>query len=87
MPAIEASTVPIAQSGLVVKMEDRKRPPSYDAGDPTPPLKKQATSMNGGGKAHPDADMPWKDDLEVSDASRLFFFFFSEFSEFSEFFL
>src|SRR5690606_31809854 len=30
-----------------------------------PPSKKQATSVNGA-KPHPDADMPWKDDLEVS---------------------
>jgi E3 ubiquitin-protein ligase BRE1 len=27
-------------------------------------LKKQATTVNGGSKPHPDADMPWKDDLE-----------------------
>jgi E3 ubiquitin-protein ligase BRE1 len=68
MPAIEASTtVPVAQSGLVIKMEDRKRPASYDSGDPTPPLKKQATtSVNGGGRASADSDMPWKDDLDVS---------------------
>ncbi|PGH02690.1 E3 ubiquitin-protein ligase bre1 [Helicocarpus griseus UAMH5409] len=64
MPAVEASTVPLAESGLVVKMEDRKRPAAYDANDSTPPLKKQATSLNGGGKPHPDNDMPWKDDLE-----------------------
>lgn len=67
MTAIEASTVPVAQSGLVVKMEDRKRPASHDPNERTPPLKKQATgNLNGGGKPHPDTDMPWKDDLEVS---------------------
>ncbi|KAK2811784.1 E3 ubiquitin-protein ligase bre1 [Emmonsiellopsis sp. PD_5] len=64
MPAVEASTVPLAESGLVAKMEDRKRPAAYDPNDSTPPLKKQATSLNGGGKPHPDTDMPWKDDLE-----------------------
>ncbi|EEQ90149.1 E3 ubiquitin-protein ligase bre1 [Blastomyces dermatitidis] len=64
MPAVEASTVPLAESGLVVKMEDRKRPAAYDPNESTPPLKKQATSLNGGAKPHPDTDMPWKDDLE-----------------------
>jgi E3 ubiquitin-protein ligase BRE1 len=44
-------------------MEDRKRP-AADNNDSAPPLKKQATSVNGGSKPHPDADMPWKDDLE-----------------------
>ena len=46
-------------------MEERKRPASNDPDASAPPLKKQATSANGA-KAHPDADMPWKDDLEVS---------------------
>lgn len=46
-------------------MEDRKRP-AADNNDSAPPLKKQATTVNGGTKPHPDADMPWKDDLEVS---------------------
>lgn len=65
MTAVEASPVAHSESGLV-KMEDRKRPAAYDRNDSAPPLKKQATSMNGGSKPHPDADMPWKDDLEVS---------------------
>ncbi|EEP78233.1 conserved hypothetical protein [Uncinocarpus reesii 1704] len=64
MTVIEASTVPLSQSVLVSKMEDRKRPASLDPSDSTPPSKRQATSVNGGGKPHPDADMPWKDDLE-----------------------
>ncbi|KAI1981490.1 E3 ubiquitin-protein ligase bre1 [Ophidiomyces ophidiicola] len=64
MTVIEASPVPLTKPGLVVKMEDRKRPASHDPNDFTPPLKKQATSVNGGGKPHPDSDMPWKDDLE-----------------------
>lgn len=65
MTVIEATTVPLTKSTLVAKMEDRKRPASHDPSDATPPLKRQATVVNGGGKAHPDADMPWKDDLEV----------------------
>ncbi|RWQ92857.1 hypothetical protein C8Q69DRAFT_476586 [Paecilomyces variotii] len=65
MPAVEASLVAPSESGL--KMEDRKRPAAYDHNnDSAPPSKKQATSLNGGGKPHPDTDMPWKDDLEVS---------------------
>ena len=66
MTTVEASTVPLTESGLVIKMEDRKRPAAYDPNESTPPLKKQATSLNGGGKTHPDTDMPWRDDLEVS---------------------
>ncbi|KAG2418786.1 hypothetical protein HFD88_001887 [Aspergillus terreus] len=63
MPAADASPVASSESGFV-KMEDRKRPAAYDQNESAPPLKKQATSVNGGGKPHPDADMPWKDDLE-----------------------
>ncbi|KAE8145866.1 BRE1 E3 ubiquitin ligase-domain-containing protein [Aspergillus avenaceus] len=63
MPAAEASPVASAESGFV-KMEDRKRAATSDHNDSAPPLKKQATSINGGSKPHPDADMPWKDDLE-----------------------
>lgn len=62
MPAAEPPVVS-SESGLV-KMEDRKRP-AADNNDSAPPLKKQATTVNGGTKPHPDADMPWKDDLEV----------------------
>ena len=65
MPAVEATPVASSESGLV-KMEDRKRGATYDNNDSAPPLKKQAMSVNGGSKPHPDADMPWKDDLEVS---------------------
>lgn len=53
-----------------LKMEERKRPASNDHDSSAPPLKKQATSVNGT-RAHPDADMPWKDDLEVSLATAL----------------
>ena len=62
MPAVEPP-VTSSESGLI-KMEDRKRP-AADHNDSAPPLKKQATTVNGGSKPHPDADMPWKDDLEV----------------------
>ncbi|KAF9239052.1 hypothetical protein DTO013E5_7709 [Penicillium roqueforti] len=61
MPAVEPP-VKSSESGLI-KMEDRKRP-AADHNDSAPPLKKQATTVNGGSKPHPDADMPWKDDLE-----------------------
>lgn len=67
MTAVEAAPGPLSfgQSSLV-KMEERKRPISYDQNDAAPPLKKQATAPNGASKPHVDADMPWKDDLEVS---------------------
>lgn len=78
MTVIESSVVPVTQSGLVVKMEDRKRPAAQDPSDSTPPLKKQATTVNGGGKSHPDADMPWRDDLEVCLHCGYVFFFFSK---------
>jgi E3 ubiquitin-protein ligase BRE1 len=63
MPAVEATPVSSSESGLV-KMEDRKRPAGHDQNDAAPPSKRQATAVNGN-KPHPDADMPWKDDLEV----------------------
>lgn len=62
MPAVEATPVSSSEPGLI-KMEDRKRPAGQDQNDSAPPLKRQATSVNGS-KPHPDADMPWKDDLE-----------------------
>jgi hypothetical protein len=66
MTAVEAKPFPLSQAGLV-KMEDRKRPSPYDHNDSAPPTKKVATSANGAGKSNHDADMPWKDDLEVSN--------------------
>ncbi len=65
MRVVEARPVPLLSPGLV-KMEERKRPAPHEHADSAPPLKKQATSVNGGGKSHPDAEMPWKDELEVS---------------------
>ncbi|KAJ5701465.1 hypothetical protein N7488_009013 [Penicillium malachiteum] len=61
MPAAEPPIVSTESGPL--KMDDRKRP-AADNNESAPPLKKQATSVNGGSKPHPDADMPWKDDLE-----------------------
>jgi hypothetical protein len=55
----------LGQSSLV-KMEERKRPIPYDQNESAPPLKRQATASNGANKPHVDAEMPWKDDLEVS---------------------
>ncbi|KAF1362254.1 E3 ubiquitin-protein ligase-like protein bre1 [Lizonia empirigonia] len=43
-------------------MEDRKRPSGHD--DSAPPAKRQAVTVNGA-RSHPDADMPWKDDIEA----------------------
>ncbi|KAL8871166.1 MAG: hypothetical protein Q9174_002943 [Haloplaca sp. 1 TL-2023] len=45
-------------------MEERKRPASNDNDSSIPPPKRQATTVNGAGRTHPDADMPWQDELE-----------------------
>jgi len=45
-------------------MEDRKRPAGSSVDDLAPPTKRQA--VNGSTKASADADMPWREDLEVS---------------------
>ncbi|KAI9741915.1 MAG: E3 ubiquitin-protein ligase bre1 [Cirrosporium novae-zelandiae] len=63
MKVNDPQTVVLPVTGLV-KMEDRKRPASYDNHDHAPPSKRQATSANGSSKSHQDSDMPWKDDLE-----------------------
>lgn len=66
MTLVEVCSVPLSSTGLV-KMEERKRPASYDNDDCAPPHKKQiTTTVNGGSKAHQDADLPGKDELEVS---------------------
>lgn len=62
MPAVEPPVV--SSESAFAKMEDRKRP-AAENDESAPPLKKQATTVNGGSKPHPDADMPWRDDLEV----------------------
>jgi E3 ubiquitin-protein ligase BRE1 len=67
MTAVEAAPGPLSfgQSSLI-KMEERKRPISYDQSDAAPPLKKQATAPNGASKSHLDDSMPKKDEIEVS---------------------
>ena len=62
MPLVEG--IVSLPSPSLIKMEERKRPAGDD--DSAPPLKRQATSVNGTSKPHVDADMPWQDDLEVS---------------------
>ena len=64
MTLTEARSISLSSSGPV-KMEERKRPASYDHEDPVPPHKRQATVVNGS-KSHQDADIPGKDELEVS---------------------
>ena len=63
MPLVGGPPVSLP-SPTLIKMEERKRPAGDD--DSAPPLKRQATSVNGASKPHVDADMPWQDDLEVS---------------------
>ncbi|KAI9837561.1 MAG: hypothetical protein M1819_007212 [Sarea resinae] len=53
-------------------MDDRKRPAAHDHNDATPPLKKHVTSVNGVSRPHPDADMPWKDELERFQKDAIF---------------
>ena len=65
MTLVQSQAVSLSSSNLV-KMDERKRPASHDHDSSEPPLKRQATSVNGTSKGHVDADMPWKEDLEVS---------------------
>lgn len=65
MPLVESHPVSLTSSEPF-KMEDRKRPATNDHENAGPPLKRQVTTVNGAGRSHPDADMPWQDDLEVS---------------------
>ncbi|KAF2798572.1 BRE1-domain-containing protein [Melanomma pulvis-pyrius CBS 109.77] len=53
----------------IVKMEERKRPGGPD--DAAPPAKRQAVSVNGA-RSHPDADLPWKDDIEAFQKDAIF---------------
>jgi hypothetical protein len=62
---LKDSTPDVLLSASIVKMEEKKRPAMHDHESTGPPLKRQATAVNGGSKPHPDADMPWKDDIEV----------------------
>lgn len=67
MPVKVAAAEVVASFPPTFNMDDRKRPAAEDPGL-TPPLKRQATrssQANGSSSSsHPDADMPWKDDLE-----------------------
>ena len=65
MTLVQGRVVSLSSSDPI-KMEERKRPASHDHDGSEPPLKRHATSVNGAPKSHIDADMPWKDDLEVS---------------------
>ena len=69
MTLVQGRAVSLSSSDLI-KMEERKRPASHDHDGSEPPLKRQATSVNGAPKSHIDADMPWKDDLEVCKPCR-----------------
>ncbi|KAI9891330.1 MAG: E3 ubiquitin-protein ligase bre1 [Vezdaea aestivalis] len=57
------SSPDVLLSASVVMMDDKKRPALHDHETGGPPSKRQAT-LNGARKAHPDADMPWKDDID-----------------------
>lgn len=65
----QGQVLTVAPLNTIVKMEERKRPIVVDQDDSAPPLKRQATSINGPKSSSLDADMPWKDDLEVSATS------------------
>ena len=66
MTTVEVHPLSLSSSGLV-KMDERKRPASYDNDETAPPQKRQATShANGNTKSHQDVDMPGRDELEVS---------------------
>lgn len=65
MTTIELQPLSLSSSGLV-KMEERKRPASYETDDSAPPQKRQATAnSNGGSKGQQDMDLPGRDELEV----------------------
>lgn len=64
MSIVENQLVSIPSAGKA-KMEDRKRPATQSSSEESPPRKKHATTVNGENTADPDADMPWKGDLEV----------------------
>ena len=69
MPLVGGLTASLP-SPVLIKMEERKRPAGDD--ESAPPLKRQATSVNGASKPHIDADMLYQDDLEVSLARTSF---------------
>jgi hypothetical protein len=62
MKLVAPAAIPLPPT--ISKMEDRKRAAGQSVDELAPPTKRQA--VNGGSKVSADADMPWKDDLEVS---------------------
>lgn len=62
MKLVAPAAIPLPPT--IRKMEDRKRAAGQSVDELAPPTKRQA--VNGGSKVSADADMPWKDDLEVS---------------------
>lgn len=59
-PLLPAPGPPLSK----VVMDDRKRPSVSDPDDVAPPAKRQAVAINGG-KNPSDADLPWKDEIDV----------------------
>ena len=57
-------------SPLLGKMDDKKRPAAAGDDAQAPPRKKLVTDASGKSKVDRDADMPWKDDLEVCWTAR-----------------
>ena len=64
MTLVESRTVSLPPG--LVKMEERKRPASNEDADTIPPPKRQATTKESRNSKGQDADMPGRDDLEVS---------------------
>ena len=72
MTLAEASPFPPAPSPALGKamMDERKRPSVSDPDDVGPPAKKHAPALNGS-KSQADADLPWKDEIDVCQSYRL----------------
>lgn len=75
MTLVQGRAVVSLSTPDLVKMDERKRLASHDHDGTEPPLKRQATVVNGTSKNHIDADMPWKDDLEVRKPCRVLYQF------------
>lgn len=58
----------VTAAAPLLKMEDRKRSAGHNIDDIAPPTKRQAVN---GSKASADADMPWKEFIEVSSCAQL----------------
>lgn len=70
MTLAEAAPFPPAPGPALGKaiMDERKRPSVSDPDDTAPPAKKHAPTVNGS-KSQADADLPWKDDIDVRPIS------------------